>query len=480
MQRLLSLSALSFCFLLTSCIVAGGGGGGGSSSGGSNLPPYQESETTPNDTPSQAVVWDLSKYSTVQGRLDGAKDTQDLYVVTLPTLPEGQAWAVTVVATFSTCAYSLDDFKFLTVFVFRSSPYDAEKPYSMEGDHDSTDADCSFRRRERKLVVSGGERIFPAAVATLKSTASPTSPILYSLGLTYTPLGGMNLEREPNDTFSAALDLGTLDSTPRPWLASHGMRLDEDSIKSVSKSMEDLITWDAFTFDNDLFKFTVPATLKGPRVVITVTDPTAMSNCRDDPTTIEVYKSDPAQGVEWTSGSPTPCSTLGFYSVYPGETRYFRIKLTQDQFKSFNYSFTVTAYPSGYAFEIEPNDTISTANDFDALQVNGRVYGWASYTSDLYDYFKFHVPTPNMLVTIETLDGLDHKCIDSTIDPEIRLYDSMGSLIDFDYDSGPGYCAYLQKRLTSAGDYYVQVEAGLGPYSIRYPQSYSLSIRLTP
>jgi cysteine-rich repeat protein len=108
--------------------------------------------------------------------------------------------------------------------------------------------------------------------------------------------------------------------------------------------------------------------------------------------------------------------------------------------------------------EIEPNDTIATANDFFALASNGKIKGLISPTSD-HDVFAVVIPPGNTgNITAATLDGpAGTICTTNQLDSYLTIYNASGTSLGTDDDSGPGYCSLLTVTGLSPGTYYVEV-----------------------
>jgi len=112
-----------------------------------------------------------------------------------------------------------------------------------------------------------------------------------------------------------------------------------------------------------------------------------------------------------------------------------------------------------YPTEMEPNDTIATANSMSGA--DGVVAGIQSVGDK--DYFSFDITVPGSSVTIEVTDGLPGTC-PSGFDSVIYLYDPAGQQIATDDQGGANSCSKLDPatdpEVTNlpVGKYTVRVE----------------------
>ena len=125
--------------------------------------------------------------------------------------------------------------------------------------------------------------------------------------------------------------------------------------------------------------------------------------------------------------------------------------------------------------EIEPNNTLGSANSFSAVSVGSNVQGLITPISDK-DVFSFSIP-PGVTGTVrfETLDGFvqGSSCASNAVDSLITIFNSGGSTIFSDDDSGSGFCSLLIAGNLAPGTYYVEVSASSGS-----PFSYVLNMAL--
>jgi cysteine-rich repeat protein len=109
--------------------------------------------------------------------------------------------------------------------------------------------------------------------------------------------------------------------------------------------------------------------------------------------------------------------------------------------------------------EIEPNDTVATANDFAALSVGSKIKGFILPTTDK-DVFKVTIPTGTLgTITAATQNGpLGTLCSSNKMDSYLSLYNSTSTvaLVTND-DFGGNYCSSVTKSGLIPGDYFVEV-----------------------
>jgi hypothetical protein len=111
-------------------------------------------------------------------------------------------------------------------------------------------------------------------------------------------------------------------------------------------------------------------------------------------------------------------------SYFPQAQDYV-LEVYSDLLDAKYYALEVTAYSlattTGTNWAVDPNNTWETANDFDAIQVGGKVQGVIrSDMEELFgwghadDYFRFNVTyTAGFKVTLQFFDGpLGSKCLD--------------------------------------------------------------------
>lgn len=110
--------------------------------------------------------------------------------------------------------------------------------------------------------------------------------------------------------------------------------------------------------------------------------------------------------------------------------------------------------------EIEPNDSIATANASSAVFVSDAVKGFVDPTDDV-DFFMFTVPAGQEgTLDTQTVDGFNGTTCDSLdLDSFITVYDALGNPIAGNDDkSATDYCSIVSLAGLTGGDYYVAVE----------------------
>ena len=113
--------------------------------------------------------------------------------------------------------------------------------------------------------------------------------------------------------------------------------------------------------------------------------------------------------------------------------------------------------------EVEPNNTIATANDFMALQVNGFVNGFVDPAGDV-NYYSITLTEPGNL-TVETFGGvLGTPCATSgtpdDVDTRVRVFDGVSpTALGSNDDKAANWCSRLVLNNLAAGTYYVAVDA---------------------
>jgi cysteine-rich repeat protein len=130
--------------------------------------------------------------------------------------------------------------------------------------------------------------------------------------------------------------------------------------------------------------------------------------------------------------------------------------------------------------EIEPNDTLATANDFSALSQTGKVKGLIAKAGDV-DVYTITIPTsaPSGSVSAVILDGpiAGDTCASGKIDTLLTISDSTGTPIaSHDDISATNKCSQVSIPALPPGKYYVTVKNG--PASTK-TYSYTLQITTT-
>ncbi len=112
--------------------------------------------------------------------------------------------------------------------------------------------------------------------------------------------------------------------------------------------------------------------------------------------------------------------------------------------------------------EVEPNNSIATANDFDLLAPAGQIKGFVSPSTE-FDVFKVNVPAGKKgVLQIEVLDGfMGTTCASNLLDSLINVRKADGTLVGFDDDNGPGFCSLATASSLVSGDYFVELSDSL-------------------
>ncbi|MGC4116555.1 MAG: PPC domain-containing protein [Myxococcales bacterium] len=125
------------------------------------------------------------------------------------------------------------------------------------------------------------------------------------------------------------------------------------------------------------------------------------------------------------------------------------------------------------ATEVEPNNTIATANPYVDPFVGG-----ITPSADV-DYVSVVVTVKSNLVA-ETKDSGNGACTGNLIDSIVEAFDAAGTSLGKNDDGGEGYCSLLTLKGLAPGTYYIKVAASsyAKPPLDVFP--YNLSITLTP
>ena len=113
--------------------------------------------------------------------------------------------------------------------------------------------------------------------------------------------------------------------------------------------------------------------------------------------------------------------------------------------------------------EVEPNDTIATANDFVTLASGNAIKGVISVSTDK-DVFKITVPAGYVgnfvLQTLAVTGG--PACVTTTgnLASTITVFNAGGTSVGTDTISGPGNCSLLTVLGLVPGDYFIEVKKG--------------------
>jgi hypothetical protein len=165
----------------------------------------------------------------------------------------------------------------------------------------------------------------------------------------------------------------------------------------------------------------------------------------------------------------SPCSLATL--TLPASTYYFRhdVTLTSTDFIRFLIN------PSPNVVELEANDTFTQANQ-SPLQINSNldVVGAINPAGDV-DRYRVNL-SQGSNVTFETFSDTNGTACNS-IDTLIRLYNSSGTELIFDDDTGINNCSLISNVNLPAGIYYIQAAAFSSAATI--PQ-YLLRTTITP
>jgi cysteine-rich repeat protein len=129
--------------------------------------------------------------------------------------------------------------------------------------------------------------------------------------------------------------------------------------------------------------------------------------------------------------------------------------------------------------EVEFNDDITAANDFAALAIAGKVTGIIAPTTEK-DVFKVTIPAGfQATITAETLEVAGGPtCVSNTLDTFLTLYNSAGTVLVTDEDTGAGFCSLLSRGGLEAGDYFVEVRRSTAG-AATFPYALHLTVALT-
>lgn len=168
------------------------------------------------------------------------------------------------------------------------------------------------------------------------------------------------------------------------------------------------------------------------------------------------------------SGAPSACAPIcGDAIKLPGEMC--------DDGNAVDGDCCSSACEAEAGCEIEPNNTLVTANPFAAVSAGGNVKGFITPISDK-DIFSFVIP-PGVTGTaqFETLDGFSpgSTCAGLAVDSIVTIRNSGGSALIADDDSGSGFCSLVTAGNLAPGTYYAEVAASSGS-----PFSYVLNMAL--
>lgn len=125
--------------------------------------------------------------------------------------------------------------------------------------------------------------------------------------------------------------------------------------------------------------------------------------------------------------------------------------------------------------EIEPNNIIMEANDFDLISSMNVMRGYLKPASEK-DFFQFSVPPFSVAnISVETIDGPSTTCASNMLDTRLSVYDGQGNFIASDDNGGAGLCSLISFVNLAAGNYFAEVSAG-APLSADYRLSITKTI----
>jgi hypothetical protein len=441
-NRLFLLPKLLFIFILvlsSSCIGGGGGSsGGGSSSGGrNNLPPFtgeEEGGEFMGINLTNPTYVDLSAYGSIQGSLS-RNDLGDYYLVTMPA-GEGDR-VLDLRLTSSTICPTVP----LSILVLEDTRDGYLQSLGMSVVREGT---C---RSAVALVRSGGTYLIGI---TYLSSNVPSQEVKYTLSVNVTdpsfPQGVSEFSQEPNDKFSNAISLGTITQDRTRFLLLGSLLPKFNIEKILSLSTGEYFSGPSFQLDEDRFRFTISSSFLAPMVYANFVsipgNPLFGFPCEDRgedlPYGIKIYNLLVSQSERLERRR---CNNS--LSYFPQAQDYVLGIDSEFSVTAFYYALELTAYSlattTGTNWAVDPNNTWETANDFDAIQVGGKVqgviradleelFGWGHAD----DYFRFNVTyTTGFKVTLQFFDGpLGTKCLDGISVWEAYILSPSGVWLD--------------------------------------------------
>jgi cysteine-rich repeat protein len=111
--------------------------------------------------------------------------------------------------------------------------------------------------------------------------------------------------------------------------------------------------------------------------------------------------------------------------------------------------------------EIEPNDTLATANDFSSVSSNNKVKGFINPTADKDVFLIVVPPSTTGTLTAKTLDGpLGTTCASDKVDTYLSLFSdaSPTTALTTNDDFGSNFCSQITASGLAPGNYYVEVK----------------------
>ncbi|APR80178.1 Multiple EGF-like-domain protein 3 precursor [Minicystis rosea] len=129
-------------------------------------------------------------------------------------------------------------------------------------------------------------------------------------------------------------------------------------------------------------------------------------------------------------------------------------------------------------FELEKNNTMATANDFQTLAIDGKINGFIQPAADI-DYYFFVVPTGQTgVITAETITNFQGHVCDTTSasTSKLTVYDSAGTSLKSDTTSGVGSCSLVTSPALTPGTYYVAVQHSSTTGTLAYTLQVNVSL----
>jgi cysteine-rich repeat protein len=180
-------------------------------------------------------------------------------------------------------------------------------------------------------------------------------------------------------------------------------------------------------------------------------------------TTLKVYNSALAQLYTDSGAGISTCSALVINLV--AGTYYVQVEENGNNALIANYTLEVDVQtPAGP--EVEPNETQATSTDQTAQTTDFYIAGDHQLGTDT-DYYAITVPAGASL-RVEAAEGAAETCESNEVDTFLTLYNAAGTEIDFDDDSGRGFCSLMDGTGASpldpkvhalpGGTYYLKVK----------------------
>ncbi|APR75570.1 Multiple EGF-like-domain protein 3 precursor [Minicystis rosea] len=133
-------------------------------------------------------------------------------------------------------------------------------------------------------------------------------------------------------------------------------------------------------------------------------------------------------------------------------------------------------------FEIEPNNTLATANPFDALAIGGKINGNIKPAGDK-DIFSFEVPIGSTgLLTAQTINNYQGNVCGATTasDTVLTLFDASSNelVTNDDISLGSNWCSSISSATLDPGTYYIQVTHHTATSTLAYTLQANLTLAI--